>query len=151
MGSLWGRCWHLLAHGVVRHCYLMCDPSAAILPIPCFLDPASGPKSDPISEPALNHSLLMTENESAVCHPTYFILCLLPISFLRPGNTCTLYLQKTKGGGYSLLRRVVDKVDALLDVALESTKTRLQKLLLLLSDVANRVNSLLGTVWLLQG
>ena len=46
--------------------------------------------------------------------------------------------------------RVVDKVNALLNVALESVNTRLQQLLLLLSDIAKHVNSLLGAVGLIQ-
>lgn len=57
----------------------------------------------------------------------------------------------TKGRGCLLLGRVLDKVDALLNVALETANTRLQQLLLLLGDVANGVDGLFRTVGLFRG
>jgi hypothetical protein len=50
--------------------------------------------------------------------------------------------------GYSLLGRVVGKVDALLDVALETRNRGLEQLLLLVGDVAEDVDGLLGAVGL---
>lgn len=52
---------------------------------------------------------------------------------------------------YLLLGRVVDEVDALLDVALEAFNRLLQQLLLLVGDVAEDVDGLLGAVGLEVG
>jgi hypothetical protein len=50
--------------------------------------------------------------------------------------------------GYSLLGRVVGKVDALLDVALQPLDRLLEKRLLLIGDVAEDVDGPLGAVGL---
>jgi hypothetical protein len=49
-------------------------------------------------------------------------------------------------GANSLLRRVVDKVNALLDIALEVLVAGLEELLLLLVRFADNIDSLLGAV-----
>lgn len=51
-------------------------------------------------------------------------------------------------GGYSLLGRVVGKVDTLLDVALQALNRSLEQNLLLVGDVAQNVDGLLGAVGL---
>jgi hypothetical protein len=51
-------------------------------------------------------------------------------------------------GGFSLLGGAVGKLDSLLDVALEAGNGSLQKLLLLVGDVAEDINGLLSTVGL---
>lgn len=89
----------------------------------------------------------MKKNQQSVTSHFHSVR-LLPISVFAAKQHQYLYLKKTRGGGYSLLGGVVHKVNALLDVSLEPGDTRLQQLLLLLSDVAKCVDSLLGTVGL---
>lgn len=55
---------------------------------------------------------------------------------------------KQESKGYLLLRGVVGKVNTLLDVALKALDGSLEESLLLLSDVAEDVDSLLSTVGL---
>ncbi len=55
---------------------------------------------------------------------------------------------QSQAGGYSLLRGVVGKVDALLDVALQALNRSLEQGLLLLGDVADDVDGPLGAVGL---
>lgn len=56
-----------------------------------------------------------------------------------------------ESGCDSLLGRVVGELDALLDVALEALDGRLEQRLLLVGEVAEDVDGLLGTVGLSGG
>lgn len=57
-------------------------------------------------------------------------------------------MAKGKAGGYLLLGRVVDKGNALLDVALEALDGGLEERLLLVSNAVKNIDGLLSTVGL---